>query len=203
MPRPESPITVTVGSAASPCRRADAVRNREAILEAARGIVASRGADGLTMDAVAGEAGVGKGTLFRHFEGRAGLIHALMEFGERDFQERFLTGPPPLGPGAPAPERIRAFGAALIAHRRANLPLMMEIRSVAMDHPVYWAWHLHLRLLLDEAGAVTDAGIAAHLLLAGTDPSLLAKLSEDATDATWTDLEVAWIAMADGIVSGD
>jgi len=184
------------------CRRADAVRNREAILDAARRIVATCGADGLTMDAVAREAGVGKGTLFRHFEGRAGLIHALMESGERDFQESFLTGPPPLGPGASAADRIRVFGPALIAHRRANLPLMMESRDALLDHPVYGAWHLHLRLLLEEAGTVADAGIAAHLLLAGTDPPLLAKLSEDADDATWTDLEVAWIAMADGIVAG-
>ena len=53
------------------------------------------------MEAVACEAGVGKGTLFRRFGDRASLFHALIDDRERDFQEAFIRGPAPLGPGAP------------------------------------------------------------------------------------------------------
>jgi AcrR family transcriptional regulator len=53
------------------------------------------------MDAVAAEAGVGKGTLFRRFGDRAGLAVALLDERERDLQAAVLSGPPPLGPGAP------------------------------------------------------------------------------------------------------
>lgn len=52
--------------------RSDAARNREAILAAARRLFAKHGFD-VSMDAVAKEAGVGRGTLYRNFED----IHAL------------------------------------------------------------------------------------------------------------------------------
>ena len=47
--------------------RVDAARNREALLAAAQRLLRKCGPDGITMDAVACEAGVGKGTLFRRF----------------------------------------------------------------------------------------------------------------------------------------
>ena len=53
------------------------------------------------MDAIALEAGVGKGTLFRRFGDRASLALSILESSERDFQEGFIRGPSPLGPGAP------------------------------------------------------------------------------------------------------
>src|SRR5450759_614817 len=59
--------------------RADAVRNRLAILEAAEALVARRGAGCVTMDEVACAARVGKGTLFRRFGDRCGLMRALLD----------------------------------------------------------------------------------------------------------------------------
>ncbi|MGZ4457453.1 MAG: TetR/AcrR family transcriptional regulator, partial [Nocardioides sp.] len=50
-----------------PAERADAARNREALLLAATRLVEHCGVDAVTMDAVAHEAGVGKGTVFRRF----------------------------------------------------------------------------------------------------------------------------------------
>ncbi len=50
-----------------PQERADAARNREALLRAAQELVASCGVDAVTMDPVATRAGVGKGTVFRRF----------------------------------------------------------------------------------------------------------------------------------------
>ncbi len=196
---PESPAPLIVGNSPPGGRRADAVKNRDRVLCAAREVIRTSGADGLTMDAVARIAGVGKGTVFRHFGDRAGLIHALMDTGERRFQESFLIGPPPLGPGAPPDARIHAFGAALIAHRRANLELMQEFGN-HLGHPVYRGWHTHLRHLLTGTDSVLDPDVAAHMLLAATDPPLLANLTAEAADTRWAELERTWAAMADGII---
>src|SRR4030088_1516915 len=89
-----------------PRERADAAVNRVRILQAARGVLAERGAEGTSIDAVACEAGVGKGTVFRRFGDRSGLFQALSDEHLREFQDAFLFGPPPLGPGAPAEERL-------------------------------------------------------------------------------------------------
>ena len=78
--------------------------------EAARTLVAERGADAVTMDDVAAAAGVGKGTLFRRFGSRAGLMMVLLDEDERASQQAFLFGPPPLGPDAPPLDRLVAFG---------------------------------------------------------------------------------------------
>ncbi|MGI5201281.1 TetR/AcrR family transcriptional regulator [Spirillospora sp. CA-108201] len=58
--------------------RADARRNRDRILEAARDAVAERGAD-VPMELIARRAGVGVGTLYRRFSDRGVLLAALAE----------------------------------------------------------------------------------------------------------------------------
>ncbi|MEU0496069.1 helix-turn-helix domain-containing protein [Mycobacterium sp. NPDC006124] len=57
--------------------RSDAARNRAAIIEAARELVAGPGE--LKLSAVARRAGVGQGTLYRHFATRDELIRALYD----------------------------------------------------------------------------------------------------------------------------
>lgn len=56
--------------------RADARRNRDAILVAGRDLVVERGA-GVPLDDVARAAGVGIGTLYRHFPERLALLEAI------------------------------------------------------------------------------------------------------------------------------
>jgi len=80
-------------------QRADAVRNRARLLEAAAWLVAERGAEHVTMHEVAQIAGVGKGTLFRRFGDRNGLLLALLDDVEAEFYDAYTFGPPPLGPG--------------------------------------------------------------------------------------------------------
>ena len=96
--------------ASPPLERGDAARNRALVLDAARRLVAERGADAVTMDDVAAAAGVGKGTVFRRFGSRAGLMLVLLDEDERASQQAFLFGPPPLGPDAPPLDRLLAFG---------------------------------------------------------------------------------------------
>jgi AcrR family transcriptional regulator len=56
--------------------RADAVRNRERVLEAAKAVFSAGGADA-SLEAVARRAGVGIGTLYRHFPTRESLYEAV------------------------------------------------------------------------------------------------------------------------------
>src|SRR5919106_4825012 len=93
--------------------RADAARNRERVLAAARRLFAERGVANVTMEQIARAAGVGKGTVFHRFGDRAGLALALLDDGERELQEAVLHGRPPLGPGAPARERLLGLVEAL------------------------------------------------------------------------------------------
>src|SRR3954464_4958263 len=58
--------------------RADAQRNRERIVEVAREVFREQGYDA-SLDLVAKRAGVGAGTLYRHFPTRENLIDAIMQ----------------------------------------------------------------------------------------------------------------------------
>src|SRR6516225_10475050 len=66
------------GSSAATDRkpRADALRNRERLLEAAKAVISMGGADA-SLEAVARRAGVGIGTLYRHFPTREALYEAV------------------------------------------------------------------------------------------------------------------------------
>lgn len=63
---------------AAPTQRADARRNRERIVEAARELMATEGLDA-GMDEIARAAGVGVGTVYRHFPTKDALIEALAD----------------------------------------------------------------------------------------------------------------------------
>jgi len=64
-------------SPATPAARSDAKRNRERIVSSARELFALSGVDVSTRE-IAGHAGVGVGTLYRHFPERADLVDAVL-----------------------------------------------------------------------------------------------------------------------------
>src|SRR5262245_35514458 len=112
-----------------PRERADATRNRAAVLAAAAALFAEHGVQAVSMDAIAAAAVVGKGTLFRGFGDKAGPAEALLDEQERKLQEAILFGPSPLGPGghdeAPPPRaRLRAFVAAYFDYLAGHLDLI-------------------------------------------------------------------------------
>src|SRR5580693_7564823 len=67
-----------VQRSAAPARRprADALRNRERVLEAAKAVFSAGGPDA-SLEAVARRAAVGIGTLYRHFPTREALFEAV------------------------------------------------------------------------------------------------------------------------------
>ena len=149
--------------------RADAARNRIRVLSAAETLFAERGVAEVTMDDVAAAAGVGKGTLYRRFGDKGGLAMALLDERERELQERLLSGPPPLGPGAPAADRLGAFVEAYLGFldRQLDLVLLSETATTGARFRTgaHALWREHCRILLTEAGA-PEPEIAADVLLA-------------------------------------
>ncbi|MEV6036877.1 helix-turn-helix domain-containing protein [Nonomuraea sp. NPDC052116] len=162
--------------------RADAARNREKVLAAAARLFAEKGVEAVSMDAVAAEAGVGKGTLFRRFGDKSGLAVALLDDRERDLQQRVLSGPPPLGPGAPASERLTAFVAAYLDYLFAHLDLvrMSETASPGARYRIgaYRFWHRHVAILLAECRPGCDADPLSHTLLAAMGAEAAAALKD-------------------------
>lgn len=59
--------------------RADALRNRARIIDAARELIREKGLDATSMDEVAKRAGVGPGTLYRHFATKDALYDAAIQ----------------------------------------------------------------------------------------------------------------------------
>jgi AcrR family transcriptional regulator len=183
--------------------RADAVRNRNAILCAAQRLVAQRGAEGVTMDEVACEAGVGKGTLFRRFGDRGGLLRALLDERERAFQDEFIRGVPPLGPGASPYERLIAFGQRLLGETELQGDLLAAAESAApgerLGHSVYSAHRAHVCSLLRELGREVDGEYLADVLLA----SLAAELvlyQRRVLGFSAQRLADGWVTLVDGLI---
>ncbi|MCP2315828.1 transcriptional regulator, TetR family [Nocardia amikacinitolerans] len=149
--------------------RADAARNRRAILDATRTLLAEHGAEGVTMDRVAAAAGVGKGTIFHRFGSRAGLLHELVAEPAIALMEAVSSGPPPLGPGAPAAERLLAFFAAMTDLVIDNIELVVAYNAVP-PHPrreeFHAFWAAHITAMLREARPDLDAEVVGALLLA-------------------------------------
>jgi AcrR family transcriptional regulator len=164
--------------------RADAVRNRRRLLATAREMLAVQGTDELTMDGLAERAGLGKGTVYRRFGTRAGIFQALLDDDEREFQQQVLSGAPPLGPGAPALDRLIAYGRARIGF----LITHCEIARAALDgrEPVPAGSQTplsraHIRFLLGELSlGAPDLDVLATQLTAALDGPLLLYLSSAA-----------------------
>src|SRR5690349_14639282 len=70
--------------------RADARRNRDAVVAAARHVFSKEGLDA-PLDAVAARAGVGRGTVYRHFPARELLVEAIHD-DNLDRLERAIAG---------------------------------------------------------------------------------------------------------------
>ncbi|MEW2483388.1 helix-turn-helix domain-containing protein [Mycobacterium sp. NPDC049093] len=156
--------------------RVDAARNRALILDAARRLIAERGPDAVSTDDIAVEAGVGKGTVFRRFGSRAGLMMVLLDEDETAEQDAFMFGPPPLGPGAPPLERLLAYGADRLRFVHGHRALLSDaIRDPELRFSGPFTLHrTHVRMLLETAGTTGDLDAQTDALIALLNPDYLA-----------------------------
>ncbi|MFG3038511.1 TetR/AcrR family transcriptional regulator [Streptomyces sp. NPDC048330] len=161
--------------------RADAARNRRKILDAAARIVAEQGPDAVTMNQVAHASGIGVGTVYRRFGDVSQLLWALLDDRERRFQEAYMSGPPPLGPGAPPAERLDAFLDALVDRVREQRGLLLAAHSAAprarYHSGAYRVMHTHVALLIGQLRPGADSALLAHLLLSSFSPDVMHHLT--------------------------
>jgi AcrR family transcriptional regulator len=135
----------------------------------------------VTMDAIAAAARVGKGTLFRAFGSRDGLLDALWVAKLAALREAVARGAPPLGPGAPSSERAVAFLDALLTFKLENRHLLRAREAaprILQSANYKWMHGLLENLIEDAARGATakEAGYAAHVLLAALHIDLIEEL---------------------------
>jgi AcrR family transcriptional regulator len=179
-----------------PPLRADAARNRDKVLAAAEKLFAETSPDCVTMDAVAAAAGVGKGTLFRGFGDRAGLVLALLQQHETQLQEAIIRGPAPLGPGAQPIERLVAFGEALLAHlaKHGDMIAAAEGKLDRYRTGPFLFYQAHVAMLVREAAPDCDWEYVTDTLLASLTATHLRYMrrvrvmSEERIAAGWADV---------------
>jgi AcrR family transcriptional regulator len=156
--------------------RADAARNRQAVLDAA-GRLFDDAADVTTvsMDDVARTAGVGKGTLFRRFGDRASLLRAVYDSRLAELRAAIDSGPPPLGPKGDARVRIPALLDAIVDFKLDNRRLALALEQdqtggapTLYTSANYVGTHQLLTQLLAEVIGRKDAAWFAYVLLAAT-----------------------------------
>lgn len=145
--------------------RADAVKNRELLLNTARQLFAEQGVENVSMSAIAEVAGVGKGTLYRHFTDKADLCHALLDHEQRELQERTLIR---LSEGGDAVETLSWFLAEIAQFVDQNGSLLCEgmgqIEAMGLGHPAHMWWRQTIRALLVQIGRPIDVDYTADIL---------------------------------------
>ncbi|MFE6774981.1 TetR/AcrR family transcriptional regulator [Streptomyces sp. NPDC057702] len=164
--------------------RKDAVRNREAVLTAADALFTRRESpEDITMADVATAAGVGKGTLFRAFGDRAGLLRALYAARLEPVRQAVESGPPPLGPATPPRDRVPALLDAVLCFKLDNRRLALALEEGGSGSPYqaehYARWHRLLRSVLEQIPGLTDSDFTAHALLAATRADLVEHLATE------------------------
>jgi AcrR family transcriptional regulator len=134
--------------------RSDALRNRERLLEAAKAVFSLGGADA-SLEAVARQAGVGIGTLYRHFPTREELFEAVYR---REVQQLSELAEELKGEAAPVD--------ALRRWLRSNVEFVATKKgmSAALALAVHRSSDLHaysLDRLTKAVGALLDRAVAA------------------------------------------
>jgi AcrR family transcriptional regulator len=105
--------------------RADARRNRQRLISAALAAFTEHGADDASLDAIARRAGVGIGTLYRHFPTRQALLEAVY----RDQVEELCSGAGRLGAAASPAQALESWLRALMAFSATKKNLTSSLMS--------------------------------------------------------------------------
>jgi AcrR family transcriptional regulator len=108
--------------------RADAQRNRERLLGAAARGFARQGPD-VTLNAIAKDAGVGIGTLFRHFPTREALVEATY----RNELARLCAAAPELLATSTAEQALRAWMDQFVAYMTTKRGMADTLRAIIVS----------------------------------------------------------------------
>lgn len=151
----------------SPTLRADARRNRERVLRTAQHLFATEGL-GVSLDEIARRAGVGPGTVHRHFPAKEALYLAVVTDQLRQLiagAEMLATGDDPaalftlLG-------RMMATGADNVAVKSALMAAEFDLRTAAPDVAADLTGHVASLLDRAHAAGVVRPDVTAEELMA-------------------------------------
>lgn len=138
-------------------RRTQAERReatRTALVEAGKRLFPAHGYEAVGTEQIVAEAGVTRGALYHHFEGKRGLFLAVFEDVERDLVERFpladLSGADPLG-------ALRAGISTFL-----ELSLDLELQQITLiDGPAVLGWEEWHRIEVRYGLGLIQAGVTA------------------------------------------
>jgi AcrR family transcriptional regulator len=145
--------------------RADAVKNRQLLLEISQQLFDEQGVEAVTMSAIAKSAGVGKGTLYRHFRDKAEICHALLDQEMRDLQEhtfrRLRAGDDPL-------TQLQWFMEQALRFVDRNSTILCEASHHTtvslLQHPAHLWWRQTIIGLLGRMNVSGDVDYIADIL---------------------------------------
>jgi AcrR family transcriptional regulator len=143
--------------------RTDAIRNRERVLEAAK-VVFSQGGPEASLEAVARSAGVGIGTLYRHFPTREALFEAVY----RREVDQLVDLAGQLATQATPVEALRRWmraGVEFMATKKGMAAALALAANSSSDLVAY-----SLDQLTKALGELVQRAVAARLLRADVDP---------------------------------
>lgn len=112
--------------------RSDGRRNREAIVQAAKEAFTENGA-GTSLDDIAKKAGVGPGTLYRHFPSREALLGAVYQAEV----EKLAESAEQLGRELPAGEALRAFLHLFIEHLATKRIIAAALNDLVSSNRIF------------------------------------------------------------------
>ncbi len=149
--------------------RADAQRNRQRLLATALKLFASTKGE-VTLSAIAEAAGVGIGTLYRHFPTREALVEAIYRSEVERLSDEASALLEEMPPDKALEEWLTRY-AGLIATKRGLMDVVRSIFEPGADAPAYSRERMQAAagLLLDaaaRAGAIRDDVEAKDVLLA-------------------------------------
>ncbi|HSR94248.1 MAG TPA: helix-turn-helix domain-containing protein [Solirubrobacterales bacterium] len=164
---------------------------REALIEAARSLFAERGYAGVGTEEIVRAAGVTRGALYHHFDGKRDLFEAVYERVESDLAQRIAAGA--LGAGAASPLEAMRAGAEMFLQACTE----PEAQRIALlDGPSVLGWDRWREIAAEhglglieatlqaaiEAGAIAEQPVRplAHVLMGALDEAaMLVARAED------------------------
>lgn len=162
--------------------RADAIRNRERIVAAAREAYAEAGPEA-SLNEIARRAGVGPGTLYRHFPHRAALLTAVL----KDRTDALCGRAEQLIAADSADNALDDWLRAFLAHARVNQGLGGALMVEELETPDALGFDCHQRIRDAAASLLTRAqaeGTARKDLLPGDMVQLVVGIALSTPHAT-------------------
>lgn len=154
--------------------RRDSVANHQHILDVAQTLFREHDPASINMSDIVQAAGIGRGTLYRHFSNKADLCFALMDTRLAQFQDEVLEQLRGLTAVSASPlDKLDTFLEQWVLFTEREIRLLIEIQKNNPDYfaesssssPLFWAWATVNGLL--------ETAVSQRLLPANTDTDYL------------------------------